>query len=360
MGGIFVSHQKPKLTLEERVLRSAEGALEDQQHVSAIDVLARMGLLALSNVDAWRHGRIPYLEELIQGGPEKIGRTMEIFHQWAKSRGLQPMEARYVRTTREGEQELRFTNIKYPGLEQALRAHFVLPGLSARRKESVEKKITTSPERVVFLPRRDSACTECGVEIPSGDLLAMEGGQPLCMACAGLGNLEFLPRGDVALTRRATKYSTSRAVVVEWSRSRKHYERQGILVTEEAIRKAEAECAEDAEDRARERERAAIARKKEDAAFVMQFETKIRALFPACPAGEVRNIAEHTAQRGSGRVGRSAAGRKLNAGAVTLAVVAAVRHRLTRYDEMLARGVDRADARALVQGEIDEVLHSWR
>lgn len=360
MAGMFVPRSKPKAALEDRVIRAAEGALEDRQHVSAIDVLMRMGLLAPSNVDAWRHGRLRYLEETIQGSREKVARSLEVFRQWAESRRLQPVEARYVRTTREGERELRFTDVKYAGLEEALRSHYVSPELSERKKQTVEKKISQSPERVVFLPRRDSACSECGVDLPSGSLLSMEGGQPLCMACAGMGDLEFLPRGDTALTRRATKYSESRAVVVEFSRSRGRYERQGILASEAAIRQAEEECAEDAPERARQRERAAVARKKEDGVFVGQMKAKIQAMFPGCSAAEVRRIAEHTALRGSGRVGRSAAGRKLDSDAVTLAVIAAVRHRHTKYDELLAKGVDRVSARGEVQDQIEQILDAWR
>jgi hypothetical protein len=188
----------------------------------------------------------------------------------------------------------------------------------------------------------------------------MEAGQPLCLACAGLGDLEFLPRGDTALTRRATKYSETRAVVVEWSRVGKRYERQGILVTEAAIKQAEEECAEDAPERARQRERATIDRKKQDVIFVEKMKGKIQALFPGCPVEEVRQIAEHTALRGSGRVGRSEAGRKLDSDAVTLAVIAAVRHRHTEYDKMLASGVERDSARRAIQSQIEEILDAWR
>jgi hypothetical protein len=82
--------------------------------------------------------------------------------------------------------------------------------------------------------------------------------------------------------------------------------------------------------------------------------------FPACPAGEARAIASHTAVRGSGRVGRTADGLALREDAVTLAVVAAVRHRHTNYDELLARGVDRQSARAEVREEVEQVMRRWR
>jgi hypothetical protein len=58
----------------------------------------------------------------------------------------------------------------------------------------------------------------------------MEAEQPLCLPCARLDDLEYLPAGDAALTRRAGGYSERTAVVVRFSRSRGRYERQGVLV----------------------------------------------------------------------------------------------------------------------------------
>jgi len=46
-------------------------------------------------------------------------------------------------------------------------------------------------------------------------------------------------------------------------------------------------------------------------------------------------------------------------GAVRLAVVAHVRHDETRYDELLARGVERWDARDRVRENVDRVLSRW-
>jgi hypothetical protein len=74
----------------------------------------------------------------------------------------------------------------------------------------------------------------------------------------------------------------------------------------------------------------------------------------------VAAIAEHTALRGSGRVGRSEAGRNLDEKALTLAVGAAIRHNHTTYDELLARGVDRRDARLQIAGKVEEILARWR
>ena len=72
-------------------------------------------------------------------------------------------------------------------------------------------------------------------------MLVIEKDVPLCLPCAGLDHLVFLASGNAALTRRAGKYSTLRAVVVRYSRARKRYERQGILVEEPALVRAEEE-----------------------------------------------------------------------------------------------------------------------
>jgi hypothetical protein len=83
-------------------------------------------------------------------------------------------------------------------------------------------------------------------------------------------------------------------------------------------------------------------------------------LYPRCPPKEARTIAEHTARRGSGRVGRTSAGRSLEEAALTAAVIAHVRHRHTRYDQLLMRGYSRTDARDSIREDLDRVLESWR
>src|SRR5262249_50106604 len=153
--------------------------------------------------------------------------------------------------------------------------------------------------------------------------------------------LTFLPPGDASLTRRARKYSNLAAVVLKWSRARKRYERQGLLVEEEALQRAEAECLNDAEARARRRERVAERRADLDAGFVARFAGRVRELYPGCPPDRAERIASHACQKYSGRIGRSAAAKRLDEEAVQLAVVAHVRHDETNYDELLARGLER-------------------
>jgi hypothetical protein len=75
--------------------------------------------------------------------------------------------------------------------------------------------------------KSDWICHRCG---GTGDLLMMENPGPACLRCVGLDDLEFLPAGDALLSRRVKAKSTKWAVVVRFSRSRRRYERQGLLV----------------------------------------------------------------------------------------------------------------------------------
>jgi hypothetical protein len=215
-------------------------------------------------------------------------------------------------------------------------------------------------EIVVFSIRRDAACAECGEELGKGQFLRMEGDLPLCLSCADLDRLVFLPSGTAALTRRASTYSTLRAVVVRFSRARGRYERQGVLVEQQALEKAEEECLADEEARAARRARDAERREGRDAEYVASFAERIRELFPGCPPAEREVIAEHACAIHSGRVGRSAAARRLEEDAVTLAVRAHVRHQHTRYDELLASGTAREESRAEVALLVERVLADWK
>ncbi len=227
------------------------------------------------------------------------------------------------------------------------------------KPDKPERPKADTKDIVVFMVRRETKCAECGKELFGGSMLRLEDDRPLCLDCADLGHLEFLTSGNTALTRRATKHSPLRAVLVQWARARKRYERQGILVTPEAIDRAEAECLADEEQRARQRERAAFRREGEDLEYESAVARRLMEMFPGCPPQETAQIASWTCRKHSGRVGRSAAAKEFDPQALRLAVIAHIRHEHTRYDELLMQHGDRQLARAEVRGEIERTLARW-
>ena len=220
---------------------------------------------------------------------------------------------------------------------------------------------TESANLKVFISTRDSHCDECGEDLGRGawiTLVADKGA--VCLTCADLDHLVFLPSGDTALTRRSRKHSTLVAVVLKWSRARKRYERQGLLVEKEALEQAERECLADSEVRVRRREREVARRTELDRQYIERFAVRVRELFSGCPPGREMIIAEHACLRYSGRIGRSAAAKSLDENAVRLAVISHIRHTETTYDELLARGHERWEARGQVEEAVDRVLSEWK
>lgn len=213
---------------------------------------------------------------------------------------------------------------------------------------------------VVFTASRDSACAECGEALPKGRFLRLLKEKPHCLECSDLDHLVYLPAGDTALTRRGRKHSTLSAVVVQFNRSRRRYERTGVLVERTALERAEAECLSDDDVRRLARQRAAVTRERADARFRDDFQAEVLRLYPACPPAEAAAITAHACEKHSGRVGRSAAAKEFEERTVHLAVRAHIRHVHTPYDEHLADGVDRDLAREMIAATLETVARSWR
>jgi len=213
----------------------------------------------------------------------------------------------------------------------------------------------------VFISSRESKCDECKEDLGRKAWITLtEDKGALCLSCADLDHLVFLPSGDAALTRRARKNSALSAVVLKWSKARRRYERQGLLVEDPALTKAETECLADEDARAQRRIREAERRAELDIAYVKRFAQAVRQLYPKCPPNTAQSIAEHACAKYSGRVGRSAAAKVLDENAIRLAVVARVRHVETRYDRLLMSGWDRLDARLCVEDAVRSVLAKWQ
>jgi hypothetical protein len=216
-------------------------------------------------------------------------------------------------------------------------------------------------ELKVFISSRDSTCDECQEALGTKAWIVVTGDKrALCLSCADLDHLVFLPTGDAALTRRARAHSTLCAVVLQWSKARKRYERQGLLVEDAALAQAEVECLADQEARAQRQVREAERRAKLDLAYTQQFAERIRQFYPNCPAPTATSIAEHACAKYSGRIGRSAAAKSLDEHAVRLAVVAHVRHVETPYDGLLMHGWERTEARHQVEDKVRAVLARWQ
>jgi hypothetical protein len=230
--------RKNRKPLAERVTKAAEAALAAQNFASPTDVLVGIGWLDPGAVRRWRLEQIDDLESAVQTDPSRVSEVMTLLRSWATENSSFPSEVDYVaRTPRR--QTLRFSKSGNPAIEQLYRTHWVSRELSERERERLAEKASRAPELVVIQPLKDAwTCHRCG---GTGDLLIMENPGPACLRCVGLDDLEFLAAGDALLTRRVKASSPRHAVVVRFSKSRRRYERQGLLVEPQALTKVQRE-----------------------------------------------------------------------------------------------------------------------
>lgn len=225
-----------RVPLADRVAGAADAALAAQHFVSAIDILIGIGWLDSGAVERWRRGQIDCLEEAVQTNLPRISEAMGLFRAWATARGLIPSPTAYVGRT-PGRPMLRFSRSGNPAIEASYRTHWVSPALSEKKRERLAETASRAPELVVVQPlNREWVCHRCG---GSGDLLMMENPGPACLRCVGLDDLAYLPAGDALLSRRAKSRSRRHAVVVRFSKTRRRYERQGLLVESQALADAQ-------------------------------------------------------------------------------------------------------------------------
>src|SRR6266851_4806813 len=228
--------------LAERVTRAAEAAFAAQKYVSPVDVLVGIGWLDPGAVKRWRQGQVDYLERVVQTNLPRISEAMKLFRSWARAKGLVPSETSYVARLPQ-RRTLRFSKSGNPTIEQLYRTHWISGELSERKRERLAEKASRAPELVVIQPLNDAwTCHRCG---STGGLLVMENPGPACLRCVGLDDLEFLAAGNALLTRRVKAKSARHAVVVRFSRSRRRYERQGLLVEPHALTEAQRELDEE-------------------------------------------------------------------------------------------------------------------
>ncbi len=349
-----------KASLSRRVATAMEELTKGKEAVSPLAVMMRIGWLSDSHLKGWMRGMAPALEPLMASTRPKQRRVLELVDEWARERGLEVVTGSYLPSSVQASGELQVTEDGDARVEAAYRRHYLPGHLSERQRVKAAEKTKEAPELMVVMVSTVAVCSGCEGAIHKHAMMVLEKGAPLCLDCADLGHLIYLPAGDATLTRRSKKYSRLHAVVIEWNKRMHRYLRRGLLVEESALEKAEEECLADADLRAVRRERAAGRREQEDDAVREAIAQSIREQFPHCPAETVAQIAAHTSRRGSGCVGRSEAGRSGDPRAVQLAVIAHIRHTETQYDLLLMQGCDRDMARLEIRADIDEVLDRWR
>ena len=111
-----------------KISRVVEIILEKDKVVRPIDVLIGMQLLSRDDLEAWRHGRMPYLEKVIDCNLTRLSRLLRILRFHVHDLNLVPSATAYTRHGSGPKRQLRFTRTGDAKLERAYATHFIWPG----------------------------------------------------------------------------------------------------------------------------------------------------------------------------------------------------------------------------------------
>jgi hypothetical protein len=129
-----------RANLDRRIAATATSALRARQVVTPVEVLIGIGWLNPCDVEAWRRGRVPYLERVATANLAKLSTALRLLRGWAYRNGLTPSETVYVAWTRD-RHRLRFTRTGDVNLERAYRTHWLCPGLAEAKRERRRNKV---------------------------------------------------------------------------------------------------------------------------------------------------------------------------------------------------------------------------
>lgn len=111
-----------------RIERAVVAILASSKVVAPVDVLVGMGALRAQHLEAWRFGRVPFLEKVILGNLSKLRRFLRILGFYCHDLNLMASSTEYMRWGKEARVPLCFTKTGEAKLEALYRRHFVWPG----------------------------------------------------------------------------------------------------------------------------------------------------------------------------------------------------------------------------------------
>ncbi len=126
--------------VERQIAVAATSALSARQVVTPVEVLIGVGWLNAADVEAWRRGRVPYLERVATANLAKLSIALRMLRGWAHRNGLTPSETVYVAWTRD-RHRLRFTKTGDVNIERAYRTHWISPALTEAKRAKQRERV---------------------------------------------------------------------------------------------------------------------------------------------------------------------------------------------------------------------------
>jgi len=121
-----------------RVVSAVATILSRSNVVAPVDVLMEMGNLTKQNVEAWRRGKVPYLEYVIEGNLSKATRILCIIGFHVHDLNMVPQRTVSRQSDRSRNRVLQFTKSGIKRLEEAYSRHYVWNQSQEKKQQVVD------------------------------------------------------------------------------------------------------------------------------------------------------------------------------------------------------------------------------
>ena len=129
-----------------RVVRAVARVLSKSDVVAPVDVLIEMGNLTKINHDAWRQGKVPYLERVFEGSLSKANRILRIIGFHAHDLNMVPNITQYHQKGKGKKHPLRFSKSGDRKIEESYSKHYHWNQSPEKKQEVIDR---AKPEQVI-------------------------------------------------------------------------------------------------------------------------------------------------------------------------------------------------------------------
>lgn len=129
-----------------RVVRVVGKILARTDVVAPTEILIEMGNLSQKNYEAWRKGKVPFLERVFEGNLSKANRILRIIGFHAHDLNMVPRNTHYHQWGKGKKRALRFSKSGDKKIEEAYSRHYLWNQSPEKKKEIIER---AKPEQVI-------------------------------------------------------------------------------------------------------------------------------------------------------------------------------------------------------------------
>ncbi len=140
------TYRKDKLYA--KVVRATAVLLKDSDEISPVAILIQIGNLSPQSLDAWRHGRIPYLEKVFQGSLSKANRYLQIIGFHAHDLNMVPFHHTYCQIGKKN--KLRFTRSGSLDVENSYARRFRWNQSQEKKQEMIKRILSEQNPETSF------------------------------------------------------------------------------------------------------------------------------------------------------------------------------------------------------------------